>query len=196
MIVLASASQARQSILQNAGLSFKCQPADIDEGQILTSLSAKGTPPQDITLELAKQKALHIASQNPGALIIGADQTLVFENRILTKSKTPEEGLSQLETLSGKTHTLISAVCIAKDHEILWFHVNQAALTMHDLDKPALIAITDRDPKALTSCVGGYRIEGPGAWLFKEIDGDLFTIMGLPLPPLLTYLRQQQGLLP
>lgn len=196
MILLASASSARRILLTNAGLDFECCPAQIDERRIADALERRGAANEEIALELARQKALHISAQKPGALVIGADQILVFENRILSKAKTNEDALQTLMALSGKTHSLVSAVCAASDHDILWSHTDSATLTMHPYNEAFLRACAARDPDALTQCVGAYRIEGPGAWLFEKIEGDIFTIMGLPLLPLLAFLRAEEGITP
>lgn len=190
-MILASASKARQEMLRNAGLTFEVHPADIEEKSLIEQQTEQSKSIKEITLELAKQKALHIAKQHPNQIVIGADQTLGFEGKILSKAITPQDALTQLKQLSGKTHTLYSAVTIAKNEQILWFHVNPAHLTMHPYKETFLQFYAKKDPEALTTCVGGYRIEGPGAWLFEKIEGDIFTIMGLPLLPLLNYLREQ-----
>lgn len=193
-MILASASAARQTLLKNAGLTFECVPADLNEQAIIDNM--RGQSEEDVTLGLAKAKALHVAQRKPESLIIGADQTLCFENKILSKAKSHDEALQNLKALRGKTHTLISAISIIQDDQILWSHVAQARLTMKNHDDAFLERYAVRDPDALTHCVGAYRIEGPGAWLFEKIDGDIFTIMGLPLLPLLDYLHKEQEITP
>lgn len=192
MIVLASASAARRDLLKNAGLDVECVPADLDEKALVQSL--QGQSEEDITLELAKAKALHVARRKPEALVIGADQTLCLDGKILAKAGTKEEALGNLKTLRGRAHRLISAVCAAEGENILWTHIAQATLTMKNHDDAFLESYARTDPDALTRCVGAYRIEGPGAWLFEKIEGDLFTVMGLPLLPLLDYLHTRQDI--
>ncbi len=194
-LILASGSAARSSMLLNAGVSFDKIPADIDEHAILQRLIAD----KDIafiTEELAREKALHISRQNPEALVIGSDQTLSFEGEILSKAKDADDARAKLIRLRGQTHTLVSSVCMTKGDDVLFAHTAQASLTMHNFSDVFLDAYMKRDPDALTSCVGAYKIEGAGAWLFSSIEGDVFTIMGMPLLPLLDFLHKEYGVTP
>lgn len=194
-IILASGSAARKSMLQEAGLEFEVIPADIDERALMKSLEENSTI-AEITEQLALAKAQHIAMDYPDALVIGSDQTLEFEGRILSKSSTVESGKETLRLLGGKTHRLYSSVCVVRGNQTLFTHTDYADLTMHDFDEEFLAVYAARDPDALISCVGGYKIEGAGAWLFKSIKGDNFTIMGMPLLPLLAFLRAECKILP
>ena len=195
-IILASGSAARKSMLRNAGISFEIVPANIDERVLMDSLEQENHSIAYITEQLAVAKAEHIAAQNPGSIVIGSDQTLEFEGRILSKSATIDEGKAVLRELAGKTHRLYSSVCVVREGTEIFRHTDYADLTMHDFDDAFLEAYAAKDPDALTSCVGGYKIEGAGAWLFERIDGDYYTIMGMPLLPLLAFLRTECKILP
>ncbi len=188
-VILASASKARANMLRGAGLDFKTIPADIDESQV----QQNGSTPEIIAEELAQQKALHIAKQNPNALVIGSDQVLECEGQLLHKSSNAEEALDKLRTLNGKTHRLISAVALVQGESIIWSTHDIASLTMNTLTEVELSDYIARAGAALTSAVGGYWLEDIGAWLFEHTQGDYFTILGMPLLPLLNQLRTQHG---
>lgn len=190
-LILASGSSARCSMLRDAGLDFEIIPADIDESGILESLDHTVFPIKEITQRLAIEKAMAVAKSYPDALVIGSDQTLAFDGKLLSKAKSIEEGKDKLRLLRGQTHRLYSSVCIAQGNEILLTYTDYADLTMHDFDDTFLENYAVHDAQALTSCVGGYKIEGVGAWLFEHVDGDHYTIMGMPLLPLLSFLRTQ-----
>lgn len=192
-LILASGSKARREMLESAGLEFSVIPADIDERAIEKSFT--GNNPAELAAELAKAKALHIAGQeeNKNALVIGSDQILEFEGKILSKARTKEEALEKIRMLKGKTHRLISAFAIVKGPETLCHGVQEAHLTMHDFDEAFLQAYTEKAGSGLTSAVGAYELEGPGAWLFDKIEGDYFTILGMPLLPVLKFLRPYEN---
>lgn len=192
-IILASGSAARKMMLDNAGVSYMAIPADIDEQAIIDA--GEGTI-AEITQTLAQNKALHIAQENPDAIVIGSDQTLEFEGQILSKAKNVQDARGKLRSLRGNTHYLHSAVSVVRGDHTLFTHIESAELTMHDFDDAFLDTYMQRDPDALLSCVGGYKIEGAGAWLFSSIKGDNFTIMGMPLLPLLCFLREEFGVTP
>ncbi|MCK5374411.1 MAG: Maf-like protein [Alphaproteobacteria bacterium] len=187
---------ARKTMLENAGLSFRVVPADIDERNFVESLEPKQRGIEYITKQLAQAKAQHVAALYPDALVIGSDQTLEFDRDILSKSLTLEEGKKVLRGLAGKTHRLYSCVCAVQGKNTVFMHIDHADLTMHNFDEDFLEAYAAKDTDALTSCVGGYKIEGAGAWLFECINGDYYTIMGMPLLPLLTFLRTKYKVLP
>ncbi len=195
-IILASQSMARRKIMENAGLHFSLIPASVDEEFIIMGLERQNIDSSGIALELSKEKALKVAKNNPEALVIGSDQILEFEEKIITKSQNPEEAREKLNALKGKSHKLLSAVTIAKDEEILWQHMDEATLTMHDLDDELLDEYCARAGVALTRSVGGYELESYGAWLFSSVQGDYFTILGMPLLPLLAYLQKEHGFKP
>ena len=172
-------------MLRGAKLDFEIIPADIDE----TTLQQSDGSPADIAQQLAQQKALFVAQQNPNALVIGSDQVLEFEEQLLSKSENADEAIDKLKAMSGKTHTLISAATLAKGDQILWSHTDQATMTMNHLTKDDLLRYKQTAGEALTASVGGYWLEDIGAWLFQSIQGDYFTILGMPLLPLLHELR-------
>ena len=186
-IILASKSAARRSMLTNVGMDYRSIQADIDESGVIESNI------EVLTEKLAIMKALHISNKYPDALVIGSDQTLEFDAELFCKAKDRGEARQKLKQLRGNTHILRSSICIARGDEIIFTHTSKASLTMHDFDDEFLENYMDSDPDALTSCVGGYKIEGAGAWLFSEITGDVFTIMGMPLLPLLAFLRETYG---
>jgi len=189
-LILASASKARGDMLRGAGVTFETIPADIDE----SAAQQKAVRPEDIALQLAQQKALHVAKQNPDALVIGSDQVLEFEGSLLTKSATTEKALTKLRAMNGKPHRLISAVALAQGQDSVWSTHDSATLTMNSLTEAELTAYASRAGEALTSAVGGYWLEDIGAWLFERIEGDYFTILGMPLLPLLNQLRTQHNM--
>ncbi|MBI1622146.1 Maf-like protein [Aquamicrobium zhengzhouense] len=188
-IVLASGSPFRRKMLADAGLSFEQDKPEIDERAVEKAVEGAGLTPEDLASILAEAKALDVAQRHPGKLVIGTDQTLSLEEDVLHKPKDMEEARRRLLLLSGKTHQLNSAVVLVRDGEVLWRHVGIARLTMRHLD-PGFIGrhLSGVGDKALSS-VGAYQIEGEGIQLFERIEGDHFTIVGLPLLPLLSKLR-------
>lgn len=186
-IILASGSKARQAMLTQAGLKFKTIPSTINE-ELYSSPQAG-----DLALMLAQEKARDVSRKNPEALVIGSDQTLEFQDQIFSKAHSLEEAIRRLGSMRGKTHTLHSAVSIVLNEEILWSCQDKAHLTMNNLDTAFLESYINKEKDALLNCVGGYKIEGAGAWLFSNINGNFFTIMGMPLLPLLSYLREEHG---
>nr|WP_321981044.1 Maf-like protein [uncultured Cohaesibacter sp.] len=193
-LILASKSQARAQLLSNAGLSFETSVAQIDERAAEQPLLAAGASPADIATLLAQVKATEVSVRNPGALVIGADQTLGFGDKRFNKPEDDAAARRQLLELAGQSHQLNSAVSCAKDGEILWSHVSTATLTMRPLSPEEIGRYMARVGDQVRSSVGCYQLEGLGVQLFEKIDGDYFTILGLPLLPLLGYLRDHQGL--
>lgn len=189
-IVLASGSQFRKAILMNAGLDIEIVPAEIDERAVEAPLQDSGTSPEDVAFILAEAKAMEVSERKSGALVLGCDQTMSLGDEVFHKPANMEAARRHLLKLSGKTHHLNSAAVLARDGEILWRHVGTASLTMRDLD-PAFIGrhLARVGPKALLS-VGAYQIEGEGIQLFEKIEGDYFTIVGVPLLATLAELRR------
>ena len=186
-IILASGSRARNDMLKNAGVEFEKIPADIDEDAII---KASHDAPEKIALTLAQEKALHISTQNSEAYVIGSDQILECEGSLYQKAASFEEAREKLKTLRGKAHHLISSVAVAKDGQIIWDDTDIAKLTMHDFDDAFLEQYLALAKDDILACVGAYAFENHGAWLFKEIDANYFTILGMPLLPLLAFLRE------
>lgn len=193
-LILASQSKARQNMLHAVGLEFKAIPAHLDEDSLTENAIAQNQSPREIALMLAQEKALAISNDHPDALVIGSDQILECDGQRLYKAENQQAALEKLQFLRHKTHYLISAVTVVKSGEVLWMHADSAALTMKNLDDEYLQNYCDKAGEALTRSVGAYEIESLGARLFEKVEGDFFTIQGLPLLPLLAYLEEQQGL--
>lgn len=190
--ILASGSSTRRTLLENAGLDFRVDPADIDERSAEKPLADAGTAPDDIAAALAMVKAEQVSHRHPGRLVVGADQTLELDGERLDKPADMEAARRQLLAMRGRTHRLHAGLAVARDGDILWSHVETAALTMRDLE-PAEIGryLAEVGDRALAS-VGAYQIEGPGIRLFEKIDGDFFAILGFPMLPFLDFLRSQE----
>jgi septum formation protein len=186
-LVLASSSPFRKMLLDNAGLAFEARAADIDERAIEASADHGG--PDEVARVLAKAKALDVSAHFPGALIIGSDQTMSLGERVYHKARTRDEAKQTLLSLSGKTHQLNSAIALAMDGRVVWDHVSHARLTVRELGEGFVDRYLDRIGDKALSSVGAYQLEGEGIHLFSEIDGDYFTILGLPMLPLLQRLR-------
>ncbi len=195
-LILASASPARAAMLRGAGLTFEIDPADVDERALRDHLVADGASISDIAGALAEFKAATVARRHPDALVIGADQLLVLGHEIFEKSSSTRSARETLQRLRGKTHELVSAVALVQGDNLLWAHTDEARLTMRAFSDAYLEDYLERDDSGLTESVGAYRLEGPGAQLFERIEGDYFTVLGLPLLPLLDVLRQAGVLQP
>jgi septum formation protein len=186
-LILASQSAARQALLRNAGLAFEAIPADIDERGIQENSGL--ADPGAIAALLAGEKAKYISKTHPDRFVIGADQTLALGTRLFSKPADRTAAADQLRLMSGQTHTLNSAVTVAKGGKVLFSDVAVARMTMHRLDDHAIAAYLDLAGERVMLSVGAYQLEGAGVHLFERIDGDYFTILGLPLLPLLAFLR-------
>lgn len=187
-LILASKSASRQQLLTNAGLVFKVQPAQIDERALETAL--KGSDPATIARNLAQKKAIDVSRKNGDALVIGADQMLDFDGKTLHKPKDRQEAKRQLLDFRRKTHTLHAAFALARDGEILSQGVEQAHMTMRNFSEQECDHILDLMNQSYLYCVGAYSLEGAAVKLFERIDGDYFTVLGLPMLPLLAALRK------
>ena len=189
-IVLASGSPFRKAMLEHAGVVVEAVPADLDERALEAPLKDSGASPEDVATVLAEAKAVDVSERRSGALVLGCDQTLSLGDEILHKPADMEEARRRLLALSGKTHNLNSAAVLARDGKVLWRHVGVASLTMRDLD-PAFVGrhLARVGVRALQS-VGAYQIEGEGIQLFERVEGDHFTIIGLPLLAVLAELRR------
>ncbi len=187
-IILASGSEIRRTLLQNAGVEVTVQAARIDEDTIKAALIADGALPRDIADALAEGKARKVSLKNPDALVIGCDQILATGKSMLSKPKSPEQAADQLRRLRNDTHQLLSAAVVYEGGEPKWRHVGVARLTMRDFSDDYLTDYLTRNRDSIQHSVGGYKLEEEGVRLFSRIDGDYFTILGIPLLELLSYL--------
>jgi septum formation protein len=189
-LILASQSRARQALLASAGIEFETVAAEIDERAVqqASSLSAPG----DIAALLAREKALSVSTRRPGNFVIGADQILALGTRLFSKPDSRAQATEQLRTLVGQSHQLHSAVAVARDGEILFESTDVARMTMRRLGEAEIVAYLNEAGAAVTSSVGAYQLEGLGVHLFERVEGDHFTILGLPLLALLAFLRSER----
>lgn len=193
-LILASASASRAAMLRQAGLEFDVKPAHVDEEEIKLSLKADGASLRDAATALAELKAHRISSAEPTDFIIAADSMVACDGRWYDKPTDMKDARAHLESLRGKTHELVSAVALARGGSVIWRHAESAKLTMRDFSEGFLDAYLAQAGEAVLSCVGCYQLEGLGAQLFSRIQGDHFTILGLPLLPLLDILRENKVL--
>lgn len=187
MLILASNSAARKALLTGAGLRFDTSPAQIDERALEAKLVGKA--PEAVARELAEAKALDVSARNPGATVIGGDQVLAFAGGLLHKPADFDAARAQLDRLRGKLHHLHCGIALARDSKILWSQTHSARLLMRDFSDAERDQVLALEGEAVLGSVGAYRLEGPSVRLFAAIEGDYFTILGLPLLPLLTALR-------
>ncbi len=186
-ITLASASETRAQMLRNAGVSFATQIARVDEDMIKASLLAEDAGTRDIADALAEAKARKVSSKVSG-LVIGCDQVLDFQGDLLSKPKTEENALHQLQAMRGQRHMLLSAAVIYEDGKPVWRHVGQVRLLMRDASDEYLTDYVARNWDSIRHSVGAYKLEEEGVRLFTRIDGDYFNVLGMPLLELLAYL--------
>jgi septum formation protein len=185
--VLASGSASRAQILRAAGVPFSVQPAQIDEDAVKTAMHGEGG--RAVAEALAERKALHISTMHPQALVLGADQVLILAGTLVSKTDTLAAAATQLRALRGQRHQLIGALVLAKGGAAVWRHTDIATLWMRDFSDAFLDGYLQAEGDAILGSVGCYRLESVGAQLFERIEGDYFSILGLPLLPLLAALR-------
>jgi nucleoside triphosphate pyrophosphatase len=189
-LILASQSRARKMLLANAGLSFEAMPADIDERRAQQASNLSG--PGEIAKLLAREKAVWVSARKAGQYVIGADQTLALGNRLFNKPDGRAAAAEQLRALAGQTHELHSAIAVVLDGKTVFATVTIARMTMRPLSGEEIRLYLDEAGEAVTTSVGAYQLEGLGVHLFERIEGDHFTILGLPLFPLLDFLRRER----
>lgn len=188
-LILASASSSRQSMLQKAGIPFESAPVRIDEDAIRQSLEAEGASPRDIADALAEFKARKGAEKRQEDIVLGSDQILALKGKIFSKPADKAEAAKHLRALSGQTHHLYSAAVIYEGAKPIWRTVGSARLSMHDLSDAEIDRYLDKAWPEVSGCVGAYQAEALGGQLFSRIDGDWFSVLGLPLLQLISYLR-------
>jgi septum formation protein len=189
-LILASTSPTRRAMLDAAGVPFEARPPQVDEESLKAALCRDSIAPRDLADALAEAKAVALSRRDPEAMVLGCDQVAVAADGTLLDKPGSREGLRiQLSQLRGSTHRQLSAVVIAEAGRPVWRHVDEARLTMRDFSDVFLEDYLDAEGAAASGCVGGYRIEAMGVQLFSQIEGSHFTILGLPLMPVLDYLR-------
>ena len=190
-IVLASGSEIRAQLLRQAGIEFDIVVPRLDEDAIKTALLAEQAAPRDIADALAEAKARKISGKHPGQMVLGCDQVLDFDGRLLSKPVSPEDALAQLKEMRGKRHMLLSAAVIYRDGQPIWRHVGQVRLLMRNASDAYLDGYVDRNWDSIRHAVGAYKLEEEGVRLFTTIDGSYFNVLGLPLMELINYLGLQ-----
>ena len=196
MIVLASGSATRRIMLENAGVPLVVDTAPVDEAAVKDAMRAETDNPARVAEVLAELKATRVSARHPGALVVGANQMLECERRWFDKPADRDAARAQLLVLRDKSHRLVSSVVVVRDGRRLWHHTDSARLDMRRFSDHFLDQYLDRAGAAVLSSVGAYQVEGLGAQLFRSVEGDHFTILGLPLLPLLDFLRENGVLKP
>lgn len=188
-LILASQSASRRAMLDAAGVTYAVQPAGVDETPLKDALIGQGAKPRDIADALAEMKAARVSQQQGGALVIGSDSVVAVDGRLFDKPASRDQAADHLALFSAKEVQLVSAVVVAEGGRPVWRHVETARLQVRTLSPAFIDHYLDAEWPAIAGCVGCFRIEGPGVQLFDAIKGDHFTILGMPLLPLLGYLR-------
>jgi len=187
-IILASGSEIRLTLLRNAGVEVVAIPARVDEDALRDAMLADVAPPRDIVDALAEMKAQKISAKHPQALVIGCDQVLSFDGDILSKPESPEDARAQLARMRGKRHDLLSAAVICENGRPIWRHVGVARMMMRQISDQYLDDYVARNWDSIRHSVGAYKLEEEGVRLFTQVQGDYFTVLGLPLLEVLSYL--------
>ena len=189
--ILASGSASRKRVLAAVGVPFTAMAADIDEDALKDKLLSDGVSLEEVAAALAVAKAEHVSRLHPGAMVLGADQILLFDGALISKCPDLPAAKALLRRLRGKEHKLVSALALVHGGRTVWRHAAHAALTMRDFSEAFLDAYLSTEGEGILGCVGCYKVEGLGAQLFARVEGDYFAIQGLPLQPLLAELRKQ-----
>lgn len=187
-LILASRSAARRSLLTQAGVEYSATDAGVDEDAIKDASGHLG--PADLAVELAAAKALAVSRRDPEAWVLGADQTLEFDGGLISKAATLEEARARLAAMRGRSHYLHSGLALARNGSVVWSSVDTATMKVREFSDAFLQSYLEKEGDALLPVVGSYRLEGLGSQLFEAVEGDYFTILGLPLWSLLNELRR------
>lgn len=187
-IILASGSPVRASLLRQTGIEFQTGIARVDEGMMKSSMLSEQASPRDIADKLAELKAMKVSNKNPHAFVLGCDQILLQDGKIFSKPKNPNELRAQLLQLRNSKHELFSAAVICQNAQPIWRFIGKARLTMRDFSETYLDNYIAQNWKSVENCVGGYQIEGEGLRLFQQIEGDYFSILGMPLLEIVNFL--------
>ncbi|QTC90926.1 Maf family protein [Brevundimonas goettingensis] len=187
-LILASRSAARRAMLTDAGVTFGLEDAGVDEEAIKVAM--KDASADALAIELACAKALAVSRRDPDVWVLGADQTLAFDGGLVSKAKSLDEAKARLKSMRGKSHQLHSGAAIATKGQVVWSGVDTVQMKMRDFSNAFLDAYLAAEGDELLACVGSYRLEGLGSQLFEAVEGDYFTVLGLPLWPVLAELRR------
>tara|TARA_B100001939_G_scaffold342104_1_gene352722 strand:- start:15647 stop:16240 length:594 start_codon:yes stop_codon:yes gene_type:complete len=190
-LVLASGSRSRKKLLEDAGIACRAHPASVDEAALRDRMSAAGATFQDIAEALAREKAVQVSRKYPGQYVLGGDQLLICDGRLFAKAHNLDQARRHLKFFRGRTHYLYTSLVLVKDDEEIWRTTVTPELTMRDFSDDFLEHYLEKTGEAILSSVGCYFLEEQGAQLFAEIKGDYFSILGLPLLPLMEILRQK-----